>query len=152
MTAIPHSLKMEHHELHEELARATREPGAVGEAARGVAKVLHPHFVKEEEFAMPPLGALAAVARGEKVTDAATVIAQAQRVADELPQMLAEHRQVVLALERLQAAAIEAGQPQHAQFAEKLKLHAQTEEEVLYPAAILVGRALERLRVEGAFS
>jgi iron-sulfur cluster repair protein YtfE (RIC family) len=152
MTAIPHSLKMEHHELHEELARATREPGAVGETARGVAKVLHPHFVKEEQFAMPPLGALAAVARGEKVADAATVIAQARRVADELPQMLAEHRQVVLALERLQEAAIEAGQPQYAQFAEKLKLHAQTEEEVLYPAAILIGRALERLRVEAAFS
>jgi hypothetical protein len=136
---------MEHHELHEELARATREPGPVGEAARGVAKVLHPHFVREEEFAMPPLGALAALARGEKVADAATVIAQARRVADELPQMLAEHRQIVVALERLQEAAIAAGKPEHAHFAEKLKLHAQTEEEVLYPAAILVGRALEGL-------
>ena len=145
MTAIPHPLRMEHHELHEELARATREPGPVGEAARGVAKVLHPHFVREEEFAMPPLGALAALARGEKVADAATLIAQARRVADELPQMLAEHRQIVVALERLQEAAIAAGKPEHAHFAEKLKLHAQTEEEVLYPAAILVGRALEGL-------
>ena len=94
---------------------------------------------------MPPLGALAALARGEKVADAATVIAQARRVADELPQMLAEHRQIVVALERLQEAAIAAGKPEHAHFAEKLKLHAQTEEEVLYPAAILVGRALEGL-------
>jgi len=145
MTAIPHSLKLEHHELHEELARATREPGPVGEAARGVAKLLHPHFVREEEFAMPPLGALAAVARGEKVPDAAAVIAQARRVADELPQMLAEHREIVGALERLEQAARAAGRPEHARFAEKLKLHAQTEEEVLYPAAILVGRALERL-------
>lgn len=123
----------------------TREPGAVGEAARGVAKVLHPHFVKEEEFAMPPLGALAAVARGEKVADAAAVIAQARRVADELPQMLAEHREIVGALERLETAAREAGNPKALHFAEMLKVHAQTEEEVLYPAAILVGRALERL-------
>jgi hypothetical protein len=145
MTAIPQSLKLEHHELHEELARIIREPGPVGEAARGVAKVLHPHFVREEEFAMPPLGALAAVARGEKVPDAAAVIAQARRVADELPQMLAEHREIVGALERLEQAARAAGRPEHAHFAEKLKLHAQTEEEVLYPAAILAGRALERL-------
>lgn len=29
-------------------------------------------------------------------------------------------------------------------FAEKLKLHAQTEEEVLYPAAILLGEHLKR--------
>ena len=146
MTAIPHSLKMEHHELHEELARATREPGPVGEAARAVAKVLHPHFVKEEEFAMPPLGALAAAARGEKVLDAAEVIAQSRRVAEELPQMLAEHRDIVRALERLEQAARAAGRPEHARFAEKLKLHAQTEEEVLYPAAILVGRVLADAR------
>ncbi|HEX6318574.1 MAG TPA: hemerythrin domain-containing protein [Burkholderiales bacterium] len=144
MTAIPQSLKLEHHELHEELARIIREPGPVGEAAREVARVLHPHFVKEEEFAMPPLGALQAIARGDKVPDAAAVIAQARRVADELPQMLAEHRDVVRALERLEQAARAAGRPEHAHFAEKLKLHARTEEEVLYPAAILAGRALER--------
>jgi hypothetical protein len=148
MTAIPNPLKIEHHELHEELARAKREPGAVGEAARGVAKVLHPHFLREEEFAMPPLGALAAVARGEEVADAADVIAKARRVADELPKMLAEHREIVAALERLEAAAHAAGKPEHARFAEKLKVHARTEEEVLYPAAILVGRALEELRAE----
>jgi len=142
MTAVPHSLKAEHDELHEDLARATREPGAVGEAARAVAKVLHPHFVKEEEFAMPPLGALAAVVRGEQVPDAARVISQAKRVADELPQMLAEHRDIVTALEGLQLAAREAGKTDIAHFAAKLKLHAQTEEEVLYPAAILVGRVL----------
>lgn len=145
MTAIPKSLQLEHHELHEHLARATREPGPVGEAARGVAKVLHPHFVREEEFAMPPLGALPAAARGEKVPDAAAVIAKARRVADELPRMLEEHREIVAALERLEEAARAAGKPEHAHFAEKLRLHAKTEEEVLYPAAILVGRALERL-------
>ena len=145
MNAIPRSLKLEHEELHQELLRATREPGAVGEAARGVAKALHPHFVKEEEFAMPPLGALAAVAGGDKVADAAALIAQARRVAEELPQMLAEHRDIVGTLERLEAAAREAGKPEYERFAAKLKLHARTEEEVLYPAAILVGRALERL-------
>lgn len=142
MTAIPESLKLEHHELHEELARATREAGPVGEAARGVAKLLHPHFVKEEEFAMPPLGALLPLARGEQVADAAALAAKARRVADELPQMLAEHAEVVAALDRLEKAAREAGKPEIVHFAAKLKLHAQTEEEVLYPAAILVGRLL----------
>jgi hypothetical protein len=33
--------------------------------------------------------------------------------------------------------------PEHARFAEKLMFHAQTEEEVLYPAAILVGEYLK---------
>jgi len=33
--------------------------------------------------------------------------------------------------------------PQYAEFSEKLILHAQTEEEVMYPAAILVGEYIK---------
>ncbi|HEX2825853.1 MAG TPA: hypothetical protein VHP37_05875 [Burkholderiales bacterium] len=42
--AIPLPLTLEHEELHEQLRKATRESGAVGEAARAVAKVLHPRM------------------------------------------------------------------------------------------------------------
>ena len=55
---IPSSLKLEHEEFHAELVKATRAGGRVGDAAKAVAKVLHEHFVKEEEFALPPLGLL----------------------------------------------------------------------------------------------
>jgi hypothetical protein len=82
---IPTPLKVEHEELHAELVALTKAPGKVGEAARRVATLLHPHFVKEEE-----------AARAEK-------------------------------------------QPDAVRFAEKLRLHAEFEEQVLYPAAILVG-------------
>ncbi len=51
---IPSSLKSEHKELHAELVRATKVKGTIGESAKSVAKVLHPHFVKEEEYALPP--------------------------------------------------------------------------------------------------
>jgi hypothetical protein len=57
----------------------------------------------------------------------------------DLDQMLAEHKAIVAALGNLFAAAKTAGKPEYAQFAEALMLHAQTEEEVTYPAAILVG-------------
>ena len=50
---IPTSLKAEHEELHRELAAATKASGLVGEAARIVATLLHPHFVDEEAFALP---------------------------------------------------------------------------------------------------
>jgi hypothetical protein len=58
--------------------------------------------------------------------------------------MLAEHQEIVAALRSLTAAAQEERQRVVVEFAEKLMLHAQTEEEVLYPAAILVGRHLKR--------
>ena len=62
---IPSPLKLEHEELHGELVRATQAGGRVGEAAKEVARVLHDHFVKEEEFALPPIGLLSSLARGE---------------------------------------------------------------------------------------
>ena len=62
---IPKALKLEHEELHTDLVKATQAGGRVGEAAKGVARVLHDHFVKEEEFALPPLGLLSSLARGE---------------------------------------------------------------------------------------
>ena len=56
--SIPKPLKLEHEELHAELITATRASGRIGVAATAVAKVLHEHFLKEEEFALPPLGLL----------------------------------------------------------------------------------------------
>ena len=52
---IPKSIKLEHEELHEDLEEATMESGSVGDAAKAVQEVLQPHFLKEEEFALPPL-------------------------------------------------------------------------------------------------
>jgi hypothetical protein len=45
----------------------------------------------------------------------------------------------VEALGRLADAAAREGNRQVAQFAEKLELHAQTEEQALYPAGLVVG-------------
>jgi hypothetical protein len=63
--AIPGSMRAEHEEIHRALERATQAAGRVGEAARALAKVLQPHFEREEQIALPPLGLLAPLARGE---------------------------------------------------------------------------------------
>ena len=140
---IPSPLKLEHEELHAELVRATQAGGRVGEAAKEVARVLHDHFVKEEEFALPPIGLLSSLARGEVDDNMKSVFGMTDRLKAELPKMLEEHKAVVAALKNLIAAAEADNKPEHARFAEKLMLHAQTEEEVLYPAAILIGEYLE---------
>jgi hypothetical protein len=58
--------------------------------------------------------------------------------------MLAEDKQIVGALEQLAAAARVAQHPEYERFAEALGLHAQTEEQVMYPAALLVGERVAR--------
>lgn len=139
MLKTPQSLKAEHDELHAQLAQARDSGGATGKAAAQVAKALHPHFLKEEEYALPPLGLLPALAEGEALPEMEAAVAMAHRLKADLGHMLLEHKEIVAALEALKEAAGSEGKAAAAGFAEKLMLHAQTEEEVLYPAAILIG-------------
>jgi hemerythrin HHE cation binding domain-containing protein len=136
---IPASLKAEHEELHEELVRATKMGGKTGDAAKAVARLLHEHFVNEEEIALPPLGLLRALADGPVRPEMAKVAELTDKLKRELPAMLKEHEAIVGAPQTLVEAAKHENKPQAKQFAEKLKQHAKTEEEVTYPAAILVG-------------
>jgi hypothetical protein len=143
MIGIPAPLKEEHEELHADLVKATKSGGRTAEAAKAVAEALHPHFVKEEEYAMPPLGLLVDLAQGKLDPAMLNVLTMTDRLEAELPIMLEEHKAVVAALMKLTAAADAENKPEVARFAEKLILHAQTEEQVLYPAALLVGRYLK---------
>ena len=70
-------------------------------------------------------------------------IPMADKLRTELRQMLSEHKEIVARLKTLTDAALKENKLDYVQFAEKLSLHAQTEEEVLYPAAILVGEYLK---------
>ncbi|MBI4290115.1 MAG: hemerythrin domain-containing protein [Betaproteobacteria bacterium] len=140
---IPRPLQLEHEELHDQLRKATRETGDIGEAAKAVAKVLHPHFVKEEEYALPPLGLLTSLAKGEVSPDMAAVLPLTEKLKAQLKEMLAEHQSIVAALRTLSDAAKRENKPEYAEFADKLILHAETEEEVSYPTAILIGDYLK---------
>src|SRR5687768_9617763 len=92
---IPAPLQAEHEELHAALAAATKLPGSVGAAAREVARLMHPHFAREEQFALPPLGLLADVVRGALRSDMAEVLPMTRRLKAELPAMFDEHRRIV---------------------------------------------------------
>ena len=142
MLKTPQSLKTEHDELHAQLARAIGAAGATGEAAAKVAEALQPHFLKEEEYALPPLGLLPALAEGRILPEMEAAVAMAHRLKADLSHMLQEHKEIVSALDALKEAASSENNAAAAYFAEKLVLHAQTEEEVLYPASILVGKYL----------
>jgi hypothetical protein len=60
-------MEKEHEELHAEPRKATTAGGATGRIAKRLAGVVHPYFVKEEDFALPPLGLLPSLSKG-KVT------------------------------------------------------------------------------------
>ncbi|HEX5177174.1 MAG TPA: hemerythrin domain-containing protein, partial [Chthoniobacteraceae bacterium] len=136
---IPEAMRLEHLEIHAALVSATKLPGQVGEAARKLAAVLDPHFMREEQIALPPLGLLAPLSRGEYTAEMREVLPMTDALRAELPRMLSEHKAIRKATVRLGKVAKAAGNAWVERLAETLKVHAQSEEEVSYPAALLVG-------------
>ncbi|HEY0628947.1 MAG TPA: hemerythrin domain-containing protein [Sphingomicrobium sp.] len=140
----PPSLAAEHRHLHEILARAATEGGDLGSAAHALEEALAPHFKREEEIATPPLSLLPRLARGNATPDMRAVLPMTDALERELPQMLKEHAAIRDALSRFRAAATKAGRDEYVRFSDQLTAHAGQEEEILYPAAILVGRYVKR--------
>jgi len=62
------------------------------------------------------------------------------RLRHELDGMLNDHKEIVKALRELLAAARAQDRVEYVEFARQLIHHAQTEELVMYPAALLAGR------------
>jgi hypothetical protein len=145
---IPTSIRVEHEKLHEDLAKAIQVTGKLGAAAKDVAAILVPHFRKEEEYALPPLGLLSVLAEREIKSDMKEVLPITERFKADLPHMLEEHKAIVAALKDFIEEAKTAKKPEFVYFAEKLTLHAKHEEEVLYPAALLVGEYIKLRSIE----
>ena len=135
----PGSSKSEHIDLREAFWKAEKAGGRTGEAAVEVMKVLFPHMFMEERYAVPPLKLLPLLARGELTPDMKAIVPRVDRLKEEMPRMLEDHQRIVLALRDLLRAATQEGLTEYVQLASKVIAHAQQEEEVLYPAAILVG-------------
>ena len=83
------------------------------------------------------------LAKGKISKDMEDVLVMTDKLKKDLPNMLKEHKMVIAALKKLVAAAKKEKRPDIVHFAEKLMLHAQTEEEVLYPTTILIGEFIK---------
>ena len=141
---IPESVRREHTEIHDALGQLVKRDGPGGAAARDLAAVLHPHFMREEQIALPPLGLLAPLARGERTAAMRRVLPLTDSLRAELPRMLREHVAIGAAVRRRADAARAASDAEALRFTDALSLHARTEEEVLYPAAVVVGDLVRR--------
>lgn len=140
---VPGSIAAEHRELHEELRSAILSGGKTGNAAKIVEQHLSAHFEKEEAYALPQLGLLVPLAEGRVLPEMKPAIELSDRLKADMPKMLQEHKRIVEALNALKEAAKTENKTQAISFAEHLSAHAQNEEQVMYPAAILVGEYLK---------
>lgn len=136
---VPEPLTEEHHELFHELRELASEDGETGRAVRNLLAVLEPHFEKEEKSAMLLLGALKPLSEGRVIPNLAATMSLHARFSSDLPTMLKEHSRVKELIERVRATAAKNSKTQAHAVMDGLELHAKVEEEILYPAALLVG-------------
>ena len=139
----PTPLQSEHQALRAEINQAVKLEGQTGRATRLIARLIERHFAKEEEFVLPPLGLLPTLAQGTIEQEMAAAINMAAKLHDQMPDLLAEQRVIVAALEELMAAAENEGHAELVEFAEKLMLHEEIERQLSYPAALLIGKYLQ---------
>ena len=140
----PPTVREEHDEIRKALQEATGIAGPVGEAARNVARLLTPHFVREEQIALPPLGVLRRLAEGQMDSGMLALVPLADSLRAELPGMLAEHASIRAAVEVLRQRAAHEGRLHVVELADRLAAHSRMEEEVTYPAAVLVGEVIRQ--------
>jgi hypothetical protein len=140
---VPKSLEREHDELHSQLEELTYAGGRTGEAARAVQADLESHFAKENMYALPPLSLLVPLSQDQFDCSMTEVLAITDKLEAELPAMLSEHKVIVEGLMKLNDAATIENKRAGVQFVEKLMAHAQAEEEITYPAGLVVGRQVK---------
>ncbi len=140
---IPGSLKSEHEELYEQLNRAARIGGKIGDAAMLAFKIFQTHIRIEEEIAFPPLDLLQSLADGKVTTELTGAIKLCDRLKDELGGLIFEHDEMRKALQRMKDEAMKERNHEYASLAKRLMQHMLMEEQILYPAAIVAGEYIK---------
>lgn len=140
----PSSLEREHEEVHKTLATIVESSGNTAAVAKQVRTLMQPHFEKEEQLSIPVLGALLPYVEGTLSPEAKNqAIEIANMFKQEYKNMLNEHKQIVVALNNLSKTASMEDRLDALAFIEQLKAHAMNEEQVTYPATIVIGDLLQ---------
>ena len=139
MITIPQSLQTEHEEIHKALDGSDAGSRASRRCREGTRGGARPALRAREPDRLAAAGPSRAVGGRQTPAGLQEALAMTDALRKELPRMLEEHKRIRAATEKLRIAAREEKASVHEQFAETLAAHAQTEEEILYPAAILVG-------------
>ena len=137
----PPSAERVHEDLLHLLVKIQHLSGKTGIIAEDLAKKLKTHMEKEETIALPLLGLLPElVSKKASTASAKRASSLYSEMKAEYPGMLQGHRECMKLVQRLKKVAAEEGHLTAVRFAEALEQHAELEEEILYPAALLAGR------------
>ncbi|OPY26762.1 MAG: hypothetical protein A4E28_02339 [Methanocella sp. PtaU1.Bin125] len=136
---VPGAIKEEYEDLYERLNVAARVRGEVGRAATAAFRHLQPHYLKDMEFALPPLKLLPTVATGNVTGEIDQIRTMCDRLKRQMPSLIEENDALVRELGLLADAAAKEGKPEYRDLARHLTRFLEREKHIFYPASVLIG-------------
>ncbi len=138
----PGPLKEEHQAFHDELLKAIKTGGELGNIAMQIDKILNPHFKIEEDYAFPALALMVPLSQGKIDPGMRAALVIIEQLKKELPKLTKDHLEITQMLKDFDNTAKAEKKSEFGQFSQKRTHHARAEEGILYPAAILIGEYL----------
>ena len=140
---VPLFIKNEHENLLNQVAQFTLIEDSAGRAAIKLQDLMQHHFDEEEDFVLPQLGLLSLLASGKLSDHNKEVIQLSEKLKSNLTHLNVEHQLIAAYLDELKQVATIENLPGIIEFEKELIKHANSEEEVLFPAAVLIGDYLK---------
>jgi len=140
---VPSSIKKEHEYLLDKIRKITLFQDSTGRAAVKLNDLMKHHFTEEEDYVLPPLGLLPLLASGKLPEQSKETIQLCEKLKSQLSHLSAEHQLIKAFMDELKLAATGENHPEILEFEKELQKHANTEEELFFPAAILIGEYLK---------
>lgn len=140
---VPSSIKKEHEYLLDKIHTLTLFHDSTGLAATRLQDLMQHHFEEEEDFVLPQLGLLPLLASGKLPEQSKEVIQLCEKLKSQLSHLSVEHQLIKAYMDELMQAATNENHLKIIEFESELQKHANTEEEVFFPTAILIGEYLK---------
>jgi hypothetical protein len=146
---IPQSIQMDHADTLAQLTELAKRPAPVGPIAEKALEMVKRHIQRENEYILPPLTLLAALAEGKVTNEMKWAIEMADKVKANREDIFIEHSRITDIMSALLSAAETAGDTEAADAAKAMVAGSLGDMEVEEPTTILIGEYL-RSRLQPA--
>ena len=140
---VPSSIKKTHAHILEQIHKMTLYKDSSSIVALKLEELMVHHFKEEEDFVLPLLGLLPSLANGQTPEQNKDLTLLGERVKSQLTHMSVEHQLIKAYIEELKQASNKENLAEIIEFENDVIDHATSEEEVFFPASILVGEYLK---------
>lgn len=145
---VPSSIKKEHESLLGQVHQITLFPDSTGLNAKKLEELMLHHFMEEENYVLPPLGLLPSLSNGQLPEQTNNILLLTEKLKSQMTHLSVEHQMIKAYMDELKQAAAKDNHPEVIEFEKELHKHANIEEEVLFPSAILIGEYLKLTRIK----